>query len=274
MHPFAGRCSATAATLLLLPLLLLPHAASWDTPAAAERMMVATKPTLSSSTRSKSDDDDVQPRTFSVHNPSGVEVTTIHLVQSAHFDGGCKTFGCSAKLLPGEPDRCAQRHVEPFCYHIVNRWLDEYFLTAVSYANQTRHTSTPYRHLAQPWLLSLFFDCPNAGMLSWPGSGWAANDVPTLHCPNASTIAEVKGALQRGDIVFHAFPFDAEASAYPNAGLFDAALGVARTLSSQLGLPVVRSVSMRDVPGWTRATIPLLHRAGTVPVSQICRPCS
>jgi hypothetical protein len=202
------------------------------------------------------------PPNFHIHNPHGVQVTAVHVVQSAHFDGGCKTFGCSAKLLAGEPDRCAQHHAEPYSYHIVNRWFDEYFLRAVAYANQSRGSSTPYRHMSQPWLLSLFFDCENAGMLSWPGAGWATENTPTLHCPNSSTVAEVRGALVRGDIFFHAFPHDGEASAFPDAELFDAALGVSRQLSAKLGLPMSTAVSTRDVPGWSRATIPLLARRG------------
>ena len=96
-------------------------------------------------------------RAFHIHNPTGAAVTEVHMVQSSHFDGGCKTFGCTATLAAGEPDRCAQRHAEPYAYHIVNRWLDDYFLEAVALANATRAgTGLPrYRHMAQPWLLAL-----------------------------------------------------------------------------------------------------------------------
>ena len=64
-------------------------------------------------------------------------------------------------------------------------------------------------------VLAMFLDCEQAGMHSWPGSGWPApTDVTgmplALHCPNASTVAEVRGAVARGDIFFHAFPHNAE----------------------------------------------------------------
>ena len=59
-----------------------------------------------------------------------------------------------------------------------------------------------------------------------------------------------------------AFPHDGEASAFPSASLFDAALGIARSLSSDLDIPQPTAVSQRDVPGWTRATIPLLTKRG------------
>lgn len=242
----------------------------------------------------------VAAREFEVHNPTGAAVAELHLVQSAHFDGGCKTFGCSARLAAGEPDRCAMHHAEPFAYHIVNRWLDEYFLEAVALANATRPgTGLPrYRHMTQPWLLALLFDCPRAGMRAWPGSGWRTAGAPTLHCPNATIIAEVRGAVLRGDIFFHVsgaslcalrrcaqrsaaaaapvpaavtaaaaahaqgFPHDGEASAFPSASMFDAALDVARGLSADIGIPAPTAVSQRDVPGWTRATIPLLAKRG------------
>jgi len=200
---------------------------------------------------------------FVVHNPSGVTVSTIHLVQSAHFDGGCKTFGCSDHLAVGEPDRCTAHHAEPYSYHILNRWFDVFLMRGVAYANASRGTPHPYRHLVQPWIASLFFDCENAGLASWPGSGWTpAQGAPLLHCPNASTTAEVRGAFKRGDLYFHAFPHNGEASAYPSAELFDAALGLPQALAASLGIAAPTAVSQRDVPGWTRATIPLLRKRG------------
>lgn len=116
--------------------------------------------------------------------------------------------------------------------------------------------------MTQSWLLSLFFDCENSGMLSWEGSGWPAKGLPVLHCPNATTIAEVKAAVIRGDIFYHGFPFNAEASFYPDASTFNAALDITASLSKDLGIPTPTAVSQRDVPGWTRATIPLLAKRG------------
>ena len=132
--------------------------------------------------------------------------------------------GCSAKLLNGEPNLCLANKIEPYSYHIVNRWFDSFFLTGVALSNQSRGTDTPYKHLVQPWLASLFLDCENSGLLSWPGSGWRDADVPVLHCPNASTIAEVRAAFKRGDLLLHAFPHNAEPGAFPDASLFESAL--------------------------------------------------
>ena len=62
----------------------------------------------------------------------------------------------------------------------------------------------------QSWVASLYLDCENAGMKSWPGSGHLTPGMPTLHCPNASAVVAFKAALQRGDIFFHAFAHDGE----------------------------------------------------------------
>jgi hypothetical protein len=116
--------------------------------------------------------------------------------------------------------------------------------------------------MTQSWLVSLFFDCENAGMVSWPGSGHAHPGTPVLHCPNASAVAALKAALKRGDIFFHGFSSDNEASYYPDSSLFEAAITLGERLSDELGIPRPTSVSQRDVPGWTRAAIPLLAKHG------------
>jgi hypothetical protein len=86
--------------------------------------------------------------------------------------------------------------------------------------------------------------------------------MSVLHCPNASTVAEVRGALQRGDIFIHGFPHNGEASYFPDSSLFDAALALPQALAAEFNLTNPTTVSQRDVPGWTRATIPLLNSRG------------
>ena len=46
-------------------------------------------------------------------------------------------------------------------------------------------TDTPYRHMTQPWVLSLFFDCEHSGMLSWlvpPSYHAVVASTPWLPC--------------------------------------------------------------------------------------------
>jgi len=55
-------------------------------------------------------------------------------------------------------------------------------------------------YTTHPYLVSLFIDCPSTPLL----------DKMTLHCPDAKSKNEFIDAVHRGDIVWHAFPFNAE----------------------------------------------------------------
>jgi hypothetical protein len=218
-------------------------------------------------------------RAIHVHNPRGAVVTKIHMVLSSHFDAGCKTPGCGV-VHEGEPNKCAKVGAgnahgatdpfgtgEPWAYHIVNRYFDEFIPKAIDLAEQGRRAGVKYTYMTQSWVLSLYLDCARAGMRSWPGSGHARVGTPVLHCPNASAVADLKAALKRGDIFFHGFSSDNEASYYPDASLFEAAITVGERISDELGIARPVAVSQRDVPGWTRAAIPLLHKHGIVGLS-------
>jgi hypothetical protein len=82
---------------------------------------------------------------WEVHNPTNVPVTTVHLVQSAHLDIGCKTGGCSLKLKPGEPDRCKGAHIEPWaCVRCWRPWGSKDDRDCP----RCRHADGRHRHLA------------------------------------------------------------------------------------------------------------------------------
>eukprot|EP00729_Bicosta_minor_P025052 gene25051-16336_t len=86
-------------------------------------------------------------RSLVVYNPDNLTVTEVHMIQSAHFDAGCKTPLCG-ETRAGEPLRCAKVNPhtpvdplgfgEPYNYHIVNRYFDEFLLKAVVLANASR----------------------------------------------------------------------------------------------------------------------------------------
>lgn len=202
---------------------------------------------------------------YHLHNPFKVNITKVHAIFSNHFDSGCKIPGCSPYLAPGEPNLCAETlhgTGEPFSFHVINRYFDEFLLQAAQYASTARANPVQYpftyKYMAQPWVLSLFLDCnPSQSLQGWP-------ELPDMlgkhvwHCPNASTLSTVRSALENGDIFFHGFPHDGEASYYFDDGLFNAALNMSTRLSNILGVPSPISISQRDVPGWTRAALPLL----------------
>ena len=218
------------------------------------------------------------PLAVTEHNTHNATVSKIHMVLSSHLDFGAKTAGCGV-TRPGEPSFCARvipnlpKHPggmgEPFGYQIINRYFDEFFPDAIANAAAGRAAGVKYSYMTQSWIASLYLDCDNAGMEFWPELGSAVNKVgsSSLHCPNASSVAAFRAALQRGDIFFHAFVHNAEASTYSDASMFEAGIEIGERLADASGTPRPIAVSQRDVPGWTRATLPLLNKHGVVGLS-------
>lgn len=74
--------------------------------------------------------------------------------------------------------------------------MNEFFPRAADVAAAMRaRGSDRYTWMTQGWLISLFYDCKAAGILSWDGKG-----TQLLQCPNASTVSKVTAAIKNGDI--------------------------------------------------------------------------
>lgn len=144
----------------------------------------------------------------------------------------------------------------------MNRYFDEFIPAAINNSQVARAQNTSYKYMIQSWIVSLFLDCERAGMVSWEGSGFAKDGTPVLHCPNASSIKALTDAMERGDIYMHAFPHDGEASYYPDVAIFEAALQLTFGVADSLSVARPTSISQRDVPGWTRASLPILNANG------------
>jgi hypothetical protein len=109
-------------------------------------------------------------------------------------------------------------------------------------------------------------DCAeNAGMLDWrnPQGGLGPS---ILQCPNATVVAKLKAAIQRGDIFWHAFPHNAQPGTY-EPSLFEASLAMGSRLSEQLNVSKPVCFSQRDETGMTRAILPALNKAGVKMIS-------
>jgi hypothetical protein len=146
-----------------------------------------------------------------------------------------------------------------------NSYLDSHYPRALYLAAAMRANATSqdrFSYTTHPWLLSLYFSCPENFTLS----------NVTLRCPNATQIEEMRSAVTNGDIQFHAAPFNVEweGVAYPEFALTYFAL--AKNLSSELGVPAPRTASTRDVPGVTRGLLPILASAGVTRFSEGCNP--
>ena len=135
---------------------------------------------------------------------------------------------------------------------------------AIKTANESRlatNASWSYRWMTQSWLVDAFHHCEttkvNRGGPTFP------NDVL---CPSNAAIAEFDAAVRRGDIGYHALPFNAEPEMMTPA-LFDAALNLTFRVDDLYAHAHRRTVSQRDVPGLTRAALPLLVKRGVAAVS-------
>jgi hypothetical protein len=165
------------------------------------------------------------------------EIGTVHLVFASHLD-----VGFTDLIVPS-----------------LNTYFGTYFPRALSLiAALPPNSSTPFRYLMHPWLVSLFFHCPENFTL--------AN--VTLVCPGAGEQAAVRAALENGTMYMTADPFNVEYEIVHTPEMGRAFFQLAKDLSAELGLPAPRVLSVRDVPGITRGVLPLLAEASIPYISE------
>jgi hypothetical protein len=137
---------------------------------------------------------------------------------------------------------------------VINTYFQRYFPDVLTYARAVADSRDPnlrafgYVFTSHPWLLSLYLDCP--GEL-----------VPGLACPTDTEAEAVRSAIRDGVITWQGNAFNLQASLM-DPSLFEASLRMAHDLDRAFGKPPKRTVSLRDVPGSTRAVLPAMRRAG------------
>ena len=160
----------------------------------------------------------------------------VHVIFSNHVDVGFSTPNGHGFLAA----------------NAIDIYMRTYFLAAVQTANEMRAAGADrFIWMTQSWLVSLYFDCP-------PNMGF--------YCPNATERAIVEAAIQRGDINWHAFPFNSEAELH-SVDLFEFGIEMSQKLADRFGVPQPNTISQRDVPGTTVAIIPALKRMGVKAMS-------
>ena len=159
-------------------------------------------------------------------------ISTIYLVSSCHLDVG---FADSAA-------------------NIVNRYFDDFFPKAILTANTLRKSGGKecLVFTTHSYLVSLYLDCP-------PNMG--------LHCPSDEAKGSFKDAVTRGDITWHAFPFNSEPEYLLRPLMIEAGFNLTHHLDDMFGRPRTLTMSQRDVPGMTSAVIPLMVKAGVKAVT-------
>eukprot|EP00039_Didymoeca_costata_P022315 m.4244 g.4244 ORF g.4244 m.4244 type:complete len:806 (-) comp2940_c0_seq1:86-2503(-) len=184
-------------------------------------------------------------------------VTNVHVVWSNHFDAGFDDKSWFYQPPQGD---------SPLAYRVIQNYFDSYFPLALEMASNASANNETFSWMTQQWLISLFFDCDNAAVYGWDLSGWTSTQVPLLKCPNETMINAVKKGIMNGDIYFHAFPHNALLGLYDES-LFNASLLQVQQTAKSFGIPLPRTLSQRDVPGLTRASLRLLNAYGVEFVS-------
>eukprot|EP00756_Hemistasia_phaeocysticola_P056269 Hpha_TRINITY_DN3234_c0_g1::TRINITY_DN3234_c0_g1_i1::g.186050::m.186050 len=157
-------------------------------------------------------------------------ITTVHLIQSNHLDVGFSNLAAG----------------------VITEYFTHHIPLMISVGKKLRASDPErLRFLAQGYYINLYFNCP-------PGYG--------IPCPSSKEQEALKEAIRVGDVVFHAFPHNAELEV-PSTGMVEVGLRQMQDLADSLGVPRPRYLSQRDVPGLPRSVIPLLRRHNVTTVT-------
>ena len=169
--------------------------------------------------------------------PNCTSSTIVHVVFSNHFDLGYRAYQPEGDYAYQVMDQA------------INVWIPralQYEKDMLAFNSSTNPHNDSFVWMTQPYILSNALDCP-------PNMNFT--------CLDRSTRAQLVDAMTRGAITWHAFPYNSEAELH-SVDMFEAAIELSHSLSDQLGLPRPLTISQRDVPGTTKAIIPLLVKHG------------
>ncbi|MFA5448990.1 MAG: DUF5054 domain-containing protein [Clostridia bacterium] len=93
---------------------------------------------------------------------------------------------------------------------------------------------------------------------AWTIGSWILKEA--LKDGTPEEVAALEKAVQKGDIVSHAFPFTTHTELLDEDTL-NYGLGIIKDLDARFGKNTV-AAKMTDVPGHTKALVPILHRSG------------
>jgi len=165
-------------------------------------------------------------------------VHTVHLIFTTHFDAGC-----AASIIP-----------------VLQEYFSNYIPQVLSLQEGMRSMgyTEEFHFLFQPWLVQLYVDCPPHLKLDVSEFG----NPRELICPTAEEVRRFEAALRRGDVVLQASPANLQPEGM-DAALFEGGLELSRELCKRYNRSRAECGSVlsgRDVPGLTRAILPLLQK--------------
>lgn len=192
----------------------------------------------------------------SISGPINFDCTVIHWNNTSVW---CKLPGCGGIFDVKHVHVVSMNHLDvgfsipgnelAYTYNVLNKYFDTYFPQAIKTA-RTLFENDPegpqYIYTTHCWLVSMYLDCPS-GM--------------NLHCPSKDAIASFTDAVRRGWITWHSFPFNAEIELYDTV-MLQSGIDLCHSLQRQFGVKSSIALSQRDVPGLTRAALPVLFQRG------------
>jgi hypothetical protein len=124
-----------------------------------------------------------------------------------------------------------------YAANVVRKYRTQFIPQAIALAAQTRETGAHFRWTVGAWLIYNYLE--------------QASSAERLR---------MEQAIAAGDIVWHALPFTTHTELMDES-LFRYGLSYSRRLDARFGRKTIAG-KMTDVPGHTRAMVPLLHEAG------------
>ena len=175
---------------------------------------------------------------FHLQTANSKRIRRVHLIFSNHLDIGFHSN------LPDTPGNDAV---------VLSRYFRDYFPAAIKTAADLQERGGPerYTYLTHSFLVSLYLDCPKQ---------------LGIYCPSPDEITAFEDAVNRGDIVWHALPHNFQAE-FMDSDLLQYATTFTHELDQRFNLPLKKVMSQRDVPGLTRAAIPILAYSGVTAIS-------
>lgn len=137
---------------------------------------------------------------------------------------------------------------------VINYYFEQYFPTAIDVAETLARSPRKdlrdmgYKVTTYPWLLSLYLDCPQ-------------DLIPSLACPSPADVGAVKNAIKNGVITWQGYASNLQAELM-DPSLYRFALQMAHTLDQRFHKTPTATLSLSDVPGTSRAILPLMHEEG------------
>lgn len=168
-------------------------------------------------------------------------VRTVHLVAKTHLDLGFTGLATE----------------------VVDRYLFDFFPRALTVAEQLASDPVPHSatgERAAPRTARDLRSTENeAAPFVWTTGSWILREALDRH-PDPDLAARIADGVRSGVLTWHGLPVTTHTELL-DAAVFDHGLGIAADLDRRFGRRT-RAAKMTDVPGHTRAIVPLLARAG------------